>query len=150
FNHLSFLFFRISPREVENGLYSSVASLNTQLYEQIKNELPNAMQEAGFLMRILPPSLLSRIMLLYQKGQLGSFNFASLAKSTYPEETFMESNLKNFLHMPRLPVPPGIGIFFARFQGGLNLSVTCLEGILGNEEMDRIKNDLRKILLQYE
>jgi len=46
-------------------------------------------------------------------------------------------------HLPRVPNPPGVGIFFNQFKGVLNITLSYLEGVLSEEEADSIGGHLR-------
>ena len=83
----------------------------------------------------------------YLKGQLASFSFAHVGESAYPAKTLLGLPLTNISHYPRLPVPPGIGVFFTQFQNRLNLTISYLENMLTEEESLTIKNNFSKRLL---
>ncbi len=45
--------------------------------------------------------------------------------------------------MPRVPTPPGTGIFFNSFNGQLNAVVSWLDGLVSDEEIRSLENGLR-------
>jgi len=145
FNHVSFLFFLVRPDEADH-FPVLIKSIKQQIYDQVKSELPRNFQEASLLMRILPLPILSNIMRLYLKGQIASFSFSYVGESAYKSSSFMGKNILNIFHMPRVPVPPGIGIFFHQFQNKLNVVLSFLEGILSDEEANELIHTLQSRL----
>ena len=145
FNHVSLLFFLIRPDEADH-FPVLIKSIKQQLYDQVKSELPRNFQEASLLMRILPLPILSNIMRLYLKGQIASFSFSNVGESAYKSSSFMGKKILNILHMPRVPVPPGLGIFFHQSQNKLNAVLSFLEGILSDEEANELIHTLQSRL----
>lgn len=145
FNHLSFLFFRVRPGEVDD-FPALISLLKEQMYEQVQSGLPRDLGEASQLMRIAPLWLLRILMRLPLKGQLASFCFASVGEAAYDSQEFMGLDVRNMFHMPRLPVPPGLGVFLSQFRGRLNVVLSYLEGILTEEEADSVAAGLRAAL----
>lgn len=142
FNHLSFFFFRIKADEVEN-FSTLLDTIKKQMYSQVKTGLPRALQQASFLMRIVPLPLLSYLLRLHLKDQIASFSFSYMGESAYRSSQFMGEKVKNVFHMPRVPVPPGLGIFFNQYRGKLNGVLSYLEGMLSDDEVDMIVKTLR-------
>ena len=145
FNHVSFLFFIIRPDEAEH-FPVLIKSIKQQLYDQVKSGLPRNFQEASLLMRILPLPILSNIMRLYLKGQIASFSFSNVGESAYKSSSFMDNKILNIFHMPRVPVPPGLGIFFHQFHNKLNVVLSFLEGILSDKEANELIHALQSRL----
>ena len=145
FNHVSFLFFIVRP-DAADHFPVLIKSIKQQLYDQVKSELPRNFQEASLLMRILPLPILSNIMRVYLKGQIASFSFSNVGESAYKSSSFMGKKILNILHMPRVPVPPGLGIFFHQFQNKLNVVLSFLEGILSDEEANELIHTLQSRL----
>ncbi|MBW2570765.1 MAG: hypothetical protein JRE47_15750 [Deltaproteobacteria bacterium] len=150
FNHVSFLFIKILLDEADN-FPILLKSIKKQIYDQIKSGLPGNFQEATLLMRILPLPILSNIMRLYLKGRIASFSFSYVGESAYKyvgesaykPSFFMGQKILNVLHMPRVPVPPGFGVFFHRSQNKLNAVISFLEGMLTDKEVNMIVNKLK-------
>ncbi|MBC2696623.1 MAG: hypothetical protein HF982_15370 [Desulfobacteraceae bacterium] len=145
FNHVSFLFFIIRSDEAEHFPFL-IKSIKQQLYDQVKSGLPSNFQEASLLMRILPLPILSNIMRLYLKGQIASFSFSNVGEGAYRSSNFMGKKILNIFHMPRVPVPPGLGIFFHQFQNKLNVVLSFLEGILSDKEANELIHTLQSRL----
>lgn len=145
FNHISFLFFQI-PAALVNDRRQVLETLRTQMYEQVKSGFPRAMADSSMLMRILPVSLLSRFMLKPLRGEFASLGFTCVGKGGYPFDRFMEGELANLLHMPLVPVPPGIGFFINQFGPKMNAVLSYLDGMLDEEDLRHIREDVRRRL----
>lgn len=145
FNHVSFLLFRIGAREVDD-LPALLESIKRQMYDQVKAGLAQDVCEASLLLRILPLPILSYLMRVYFKGEVASFCY-SLVGATGEELThFMGQRVRRRYHMARVPVSPGLGVFFQQCQGGLNAYVTYAEGLLGEDEVKTIVEGLESRL----
>ncbi|MFH2046171.1 MAG: hypothetical protein ABIK92_13600 [Pseudomonadota bacterium] len=145
FNNVSFFIFKIKADLAENfpGLLNSIKE---QMYNQVKEDLPGDLCKASLLMRIAPLFLLGRLMKIYLKGEVASFSFSYLGEAIYTSDDFMASKVLNLFHMPRVPIPPGIGIFFQRSNERLNIILSYIDGILKNDEAEEIMNLLRSML----
>jgi hypothetical protein len=80
------------------------------------------------------------------QGKIASFCFSHVSKCSYSSHNLMDTRIINVFHMPRMPVPPGIGIFFNTFDGRLNASISWLEGTLTAAEVDLVESELRRNL----
>ena len=145
FNHMSFFLLRVKANEADN-FPVLLQSIKQQVYDQIKSDLPANIEKASLLMRIAPLSVLNYLMRLPLKGQIASFCFSYIGESAYASPVFMEKKVHNIFHMPRVPIPPGLGIFFERFQGKLNVTFSYLDGILEDDEIDSIVHTLQSRL----
>ncbi|MDM8525733.1 hypothetical protein QUF80_20365 [Desulfococcaceae bacterium HSG8] len=142
FNHVSFLMFRVQPPEAD-CFPLLLKSVKAQMYEQVKSGLSGHIREVSFLTRIAPLPILSHLIRMHFKGETGSFSFSYVGEAGYPFHRFMEKEIAGFFHMPRVPTPPGIGIFFHRFRGKLSATFSYLEDILTHDEADGIVETLR-------
>lgn len=139
FNHFSFLFFRFSPAELASST-QLLQSAKRQMYEQTKNGLSEDLRSASFLLRIAPLPLLGRLL-----KPPNSCSFACINR-TCDIQTFYGSRVQNLFHLPRVPLPPGIGLFINRFQQKINLTITCYDNILSDSEADALVSDLKFLL----
>jgi NRPS condensation-like uncharacterized protein len=144
FNHMSFFFFKINAEAADN-FTNLIADIKEQMYEQVKTGLPAALKNASFLLRIAPLPLVNFFLRLMSKKHFASFSF-SFVGSAYNSRKFMEEEVQNIFHLPRVPNPPGLGIFFNQFNGKLNATISYFEGILNDDEIERIVNDLKAIV----
>jgi hypothetical protein len=145
FNHVSFLLFRIAAREVDD-LPVLLESIKQQMYDQVKAGLARDVCEASSLLRILPLPILSYLMRVYFKGEIASFCYSFVGATGEELTHFMGQRVRRRYHMARVPVSPGLGVFFQQCQGGLNAYVTYAEGLLGEDEVKTIVEGLESRL----
>jgi hypothetical protein len=145
FNHVSFLLFRIGAQEVAD-LPVLLRSIKQQLYDQVKAGLPQDIREASLLMRIVPLPILSYLMGIYLKGEVASFCFSFVGGAGDGLTHFMGNQVRRSYHMTRVPISPGLGVFFQQSRGGLNAYVSYAEGLLGEDEVKMIVESLKSRL----
>ncbi len=145
FNHVSFFIFKAEASDASNFL-ALLKSIKEQMYTQVKSDLPGDICKASLLMRIAPASLLGRLLKIYFKGEIASFCFSYVGKTAYTSPYFMGNKIKNIFHMPRTPVPPGIGIFFQQSNEKLNVILSYLDGMLNADEGEVILTSLKSRL----
>ncbi len=145
FNHISFFIFRI-PQSISGDFSAILALIQKQMYEQVKSRLPEDFKEASHLMRILPLAVMGFLMHLPLNGQIASFCFSYIGESAYQSSEFMHERVLNMFHMPRAPVPPGLGIYFNQFQGQLNAVLSYIDGVLDREEASVVMDEVRSHL----
>lgn len=145
FNHLSFLFFRVPAARVGDR-QPLLSALRIQMYEQVKSGFPRAMYESSMLMRILPAGLLGRLMLKPLRGEFASLGFTCVGKGGYAGTHFMEAEVANLIHMPLVPVPPGIGFFVNQYGGKMNAVLAYVEDLLTGEDVRCVADDVRRLL----
>ena len=145
FNHVSFLLFRIQASEVDD-FSVLLQSIKRQMYAQVKAGLPRDIWEASFLLRIVPPRILSRLMKIYLKGELASFCFSFVGETEHTPAPFLGKEVLRSYHMTRVPIPPGLGVFFHKSRGRLHAYLSYAEGLLREDEVNEILCDLRSRL----
>jgi hypothetical protein len=141
FNHLSFMFYRIKST-VEADLKSMISDIKQQMYSQVKQGTLLALVKASLLMRIAPVWLSNVVMQLPFAETPSSFSFAALMKSSYTAAEFGSNPVSNIYHLPRIPLKPGLGIFFTQYKEKLTLVISSLEGVISGEEMMNITSHL--------
>jgi hypothetical protein len=143
FNHVSFLFFRV-PVAAAGDRRQALDAVRTQMYEQIKSGFPQAMAESSMLMRIVPMSVLGRLMLKPLRGEFASLGFTCIGKGGYACPEFMEARVANLFHMPLVPAPPGLGLVVNHTGKRMNVTLSYLDGMFSDEDIRNIKDDLRR------
>jgi hypothetical protein len=142
FNHLSFLFFRV-PADLATRGTDLVDVLKRQMYDQVRDGLPAALADACMLMRIVPVRWLGRLILAMMRGEFSSFGFTCLGDSGVGARRFAGARVTNLLHMPIMPVPPGLGLIVNRFGPRLNVVLTYIDGMLEDGDVSGIERTFR-------
>lgn len=142
FNQLSLFLFRISTSEVRD-FTTLLKTIKEQMYDQVKTGLPSDLWEASFLLRILPASIVSRLMPIYLKGEVASFCFSFLGDSGQIPPGFMGNPIRRSFHMTQVPMPPGLGVLFHESHGRLNAGLSYANGLLRSDEVKGILEGLQ-------
>ncbi len=131
FNNVSFMLFN-----VEQGLSITeyIKNLKTQFIDQVKNKIPYHFTNASLLMRIMPLNILSWFMNFRMKKNPCSFSFSYIAEQAFNLKSVQNHGVVNLFHMPLVPVAPGIGVFFTRFNKKLNMVISCHDTTLSRKE----------------
>jgi hypothetical protein len=142
FNHVSLLLFRIEAGAASDRS-ALLDTIKQQMYDQVRTGLARHISDASLLMRIVPLRAVSRLLKLYLTENIASFCFSFLGDAGYMPSRFMGQKIRSSYHMPRVPVPPGLGVFFQESQGRLNASLSYSEGLLSEGEVDEVLGALK-------
>ena len=129
FNHVSLLLFRVQAREADD-LPALLKSIKRQMYDQAKEGLARHILDASLLLRIAPLPAVSYVLKLYLKKDLASFCFSFLGDTGHAPTRFMGRKIRRSYHMARVPVPPGLGVFFHHSHGRLGVRLSYARGLL--------------------
>ncbi len=143
FNYVSYLFYQVPVQEVLDRK-ALIASLKRQMYDQVKSGFAKDLAEASLLTRIAPLFVLGKLLHLPMKGKMATFAFSHLGKSSYQHPVFMGKVISTMFHMPRVPVPPGLGFFSNYYNHKLNLVISYLDGLLADEDIAMLEHDMRE------
>ncbi len=143
FNHVTYLFYQI-PAKLAGDRAALIAACKQQMYDQVKSGFPKDLEEASLLTRIAPLSLLGKLLHLPLQGKMATFAFSHLGKSSFQSPVFLNRGIENMFHMPRGPVPPGLGFFSSRYNGRLNIVMSYLDGLLTEQEADSLSSGIVK------
>lgn len=143
FNHVSYLFYQI-PVELCADIRGLITLFKQQMYDQVKSGFPRDLAKASLLTRIVPLSILGKLLYRPMNGKMATFAFSHLGKSSYQSNEFMGSSIESIFHMPRVPVPPGLGFFSTLYDGRLNLIISYLDGIIADEEVEMLEAGIRR------
>jgi hypothetical protein len=142
FNHVSLLLFQIQDREVDD-FSTLLKSIKQQMYEQARIGLARDLLEASLLMRIAPLPMVSHLVKLYLKKDIASFCFSFLGETGHMPTRFMGRDVSRSYHMARVPVPPGLGVFFHHTHGRLSAHLSYLRSVLSEGEAETIMQALQ-------
>jgi hypothetical protein len=143
FNHFSFFIFKISAAKADDLGYL-LTEIKTQMYDQVKTKLPEAITNAGFLLRIVPLPLTDFFLRLLSKKHFASFSFSFL-NNACQQSKLLEHKVENIFHLPRTPKPPGLGIYFNQFEDKLNITLSYFDGLLSGPQVKQITEGLSAI-----
>ena len=141
FNQFSFLVFRV-PASEAGDFAAVVERLKTQMYSQIKAKLPANVAEAAHLTRIAPLGVASRVARRSPASRQVSFGFSFLGETNQVPTEFLGRPVRRSFHMPTVPFPPGFGVFYRQTRGRMDVQLTYADGVLSEDEADRILSDL--------
>lgn len=145
FNHVSYLFFQAQSDIIDNQK-ELINSIKMQMYEQVKSGIPRDIIEASHLTRIAPLPFLKKIIDIPLKGKIATFIFSHVSKNLL-SLCIMGAKIENVFHMPRVPVPPGLGFFSNYFNGRLNLVISYLDGLIKNDEVLMLETGIKERLI---
>ena len=131
FNHLSFMLFK-----VESGLEIKeyIDILKKQFLDQTKNKIPHHFINASKLMRIMPLNALAFFMNLQSKSKPSSFSFSYIGNQAFNLTHVQNIEVINLFHIPIVPVTPGVGVFFTRFNKKLNMIISGFNNTLSSKD----------------
>jgi hypothetical protein len=145
FNHVSLLLFRIRASEADD-LSLLLESIKRQMYDQTRTGLSRHILDASLLMRIVPLPTVSYLLKLYLKAKIASFCFSFLGDTGHMPTRFMGRRIRHSYHMTRVPIPPGLGVFFHHSHGRLNACLSYPEGLLSEGEVNTVLDGLNSRL----
>ena len=104
-------------------------------YTYIKNKLPYCLSKACLLCRPLP---LPAIAKFSQKssGSSGTAAIALLSQMEFDSVFLLGEKVKELYHVPRIPPSPGLGIFMNRRGSKLNITLSWVDGVIDDEELE--------------
>ena len=146
FNDLSFLYFRFSV-EAAADRNALAGTVREQLMSQAKEGVPAAIEDANLLMRILPVRAYWAFLMRVYRNRLASFGFTCLGESALRTPAVLGCRVRDQIHFPVIPAPPGIGLILSQSRGVYHAVLSYIEGILSEEEVDALMASFRMRLL---
>ena len=146
FNHVSYLFYQAQSDTVNNQR-ELINKIKTQMYDQVRAGIPRDIMEASHLTRIAPLSFFKKIIEGPLKGKIATYIFSHVSKNPLAP-VLMGAKIEDVFHMPRVPVPPGLGFFSNYFSGRLNLVIPYLDGLMGDDEVNMLAKGIMDRMLE--
>ena len=146
FNDLSFLYFRF-PVAAAADRDALAGVVREQLMNQAKEDLPAAIEDANLLMRILPARALWRFLQRLYRNRLASFGFTCLGESAVKATAVQGCRVRDQIHFPVIPTPPGIGLILNQNRGNYHAVLSYVEGVLSEEDADLLMADFHARLV---
>ncbi|MEX1192179.1 MAG: condensation domain-containing protein [Brumimicrobium sp.] len=144
-NHISFLFYKISPEE-NDSIESIVQSLNQQMSDQIKREIPVKYNDMLTVMRDFPIQFYQWATTRSGKGRVSSFLYSSSGEGVW-DTNRLNKSFKDILLIPPFSNDPGITFTFSRFNNQLKINIIACKKKFDEKEVSLIKETLMSKLL---
>lgn len=93
-------------------------------------------------MRIVPLNVLSVFMKRRMKKNPCSFSFSYVGNQGFGLDQVKGHAVVNLYHVPIVPIKPGVGIFFTRFNDKLNMIVSSFDNTLSEKEGQYLKEKI--------
>jgi hypothetical protein len=146
FNHFSFLIFS-AEKESPKSAAGLAVHLRNQFFEQMKENIPAALQDASALIRICPHWLSSKFMRRIFQGRICSLYFACLRETGYPETHFLGLPILNLTHMTPAISPPGLNLCMTYHANRFHLVLSYLDGALDPVAAQQIMQNFKSLLI---
>lgn len=146
FNNLSFLYFGF-PISAAADRDALARIVRDQMIAQVRDEMPDAIEDANLLMRILPARLFWKFMVLFFRNRLSSFALTCLGAPLIQASSAMGCPIQSHIHFPVIPTPPGLGLILSRSGKVYHATLSYLEGILPEKDIDTLLEVFRRRLL---
>ena len=121
FNHLAFLFFGCEMHRADTP-ETVLSRILPEYFDQVAGDFPAKFADALLPTRIFPVALLQPLLALPAQGRLASLAFAHVGDGGTMAADILGVPIQRVWHLPRMPTPPGLGVFFSRWRGELHLT----------------------------
>lgn len=128
----------------ENSFEERLKQQVTLFYTYIKNKLPYCLSKASLLCRPMPLMLIAKFSQKPFSSSAGSATIALLNQMEFNSAVFLGEEIKNLYHVPRIPPSPGLGIFMNRRGTKLNITLSWIDGIMNDEELEILSSSILK------
>lgn len=145
-NCISFLFYRLTVSDL-TSVKQTVQSINHQLAEQIKLEMPRKYNMLLNMMRHIPLKLYHFLSTNASKGVVASFLYSSAGEDFRDLNSLTNKPANDVLILPPSTFPPGLTFSFLRFNGNLKMNIVYCEDTISTKELDLIELNIKKYIL---
>lgn len=145
-NCITFLFYRLPVSDL-SSVKQTVQSVNQQLAEQIKLEMPRKYNMLLNMMRHIPLKLYHFLSTNASKGVVASFLYSSAGEDFWDMNTLMNRPISDVLILPPSSFPPGLTFSFLRFNNHLKMNIVYCEETISAEELNLIENHIKTFIL---
>ena len=145
-NQLSFLFFRLSAKELDKT-EAAVEAINHQLKAQIKNCIAARYTDLLHALRFMPLPVYEAMVNLASNGKMSSFGFSDLGTDKLNLNKFLGAKVKNSFHYPPVPSPPGFNVVVSKNNEKLKFVWAYFDEVINPEEVNEMEQSFRDLLL---
>jgi hypothetical protein len=147
-NNLSFLFYRIDPRQI-----SSVEDLRSillkQTIEQAKLKIPEKFVSLMDAFSYLPEFIYKAFINLPSRGRTSTFAFSLLPGSFLDKGFFLGHEVLDFTHFPPFLSPPGLNIVFMEENENIKIVLSYDQNRLSKESVILLLKDIKANLINH-
>ena len=145
FNYSSFMFFTVPD---DAGADEATGAIKKQMYDQVQMGFPQKLAHAAQLMRIAPFGMIDSIIRRFFGKGSSSLSFSYLGRQSFKSASVMGANVIDLLHMPRVPTPPGLGVFFNTFGGRMSMTISWMDGLMERDAAYRLGDEIAARLMK--
>lgn len=145
-NCISFLFYRLQVSDL-SSVKQTVQSVNQQLAEQLKQDMPRKYNLLLNMMRHIPLKLYHFLSTNASKGVVASFLYSSAGEDFWDMNSLMNQSMSDVLILPPSSFPPGLTFSFLRFNNQLKMNIVYCEETISTEELLLIENHIKTFIL---
>ncbi len=144
-NNISFLFYRLKINELTK-VKETIDSINTQMNEQLKIDMPRKYNELLQFMKFIPKGFYYWMTTRAGKGEIASFLYSSSGESFWDTSRFSDE-LTDTLLIPPFSYPPGISVTFLRNDGKLKMNIAASRNKIDKKELTLFEKNLIDLLI---
>ena len=146
-NHLSILFYRISPEQC-GKISDIVGELGRQMTNQIRDRFPECCMAALEMFKPLPLGFFGRRLGKPTRGKFATFCFSDSGEACAGMTDFLGAPIQEVTHLVPTWRPPGLTLVFLSFGGRLSALLSRVDDCLSLAEVEGMERDLRAALLE--
>ncbi len=125
-----------------NDLKNVIEAQKELFYEYMKNRFPYCLNRANMLTRIAPLPIFTRFAVTPFHGTAGTAMTALLNREEFNSPDLFGCGVVNLYHVPKIPARPGIGIFMNRKGDSLNVTLSWIDGVVNESELEILSRSL--------
>jgi NRPS condensation-like uncharacterized protein len=145
-NQVTFIFYRI-PQAALSSIKKCTTELVQQITKLMRSEAPEGYLVMIGLIQRLPSGFYRWLLKSPTRGLMASFFYSDTGDSLSDFKTFYNRQVVNAIHYPPNAYPPGVTFIFTRFRGALQITVSYMEEVLDNEEIEMLIQHFQSDLL---
>ena len=146
FNQFALMAFA-APNATPQSIPELAMDFRTQLFDQMKEQIPFVMQDAGALGRICPHRIGHGLMDRLFEGRFCTFYFACIRDCAYPGEAFFGQKIRNLYHKPLVFAPPGLNLCMTTYANRFNLVVSYIAEAISHADAANFLREFRSSLV---
>ena len=145
-NQTTMMLHQFLPAQLAS-LEEAARTVKTRNDEYLRDEHINPGIALAQMFRGLPLALYMRLIKHGLRGEICSLFFGDTAAVDSALREFLGATVEQFIHVPAVTVPPGIGVVFYRFRDQLQFTLVHADGALSDGEAADFAARLRGRLL---